>query len=189
MDSWWRYLFWHCSYCFCVCDEQGYGSDRYFSLREEVSDIAENKIVTGLRFRKVKRILHLQIQEGLLGPQGTVNASTTAWRKLPEFKITDRNVKTGVDYHTMSWKQRAIDLTMVKGQPGQVVTGVRFVALGSHLNLEVRLTEFKFETGQLVEPKTTSIWHSSYFNESQVRLNCHLNDNQSRRRRFFQITL
>lgn len=43
VDSWWRYLFWHCSYCFCVCDEQGYTSDRYFSLKESASDIDENK--------------------------------------------------------------------------------------------------------------------------------------------------
>lgn len=170
VDSWWRYLFWHCSYCFCVCDEQGYGSDRYFSLKEAVADTEQNKIVTGLRFRKVNRILHLQVQEGVLGARGTVNANTTGWKKVPDFRITDRNVTTGVDYHTLDWKERAIDLNEIKGKPGQVVTGVRFTRWGSHLNLEVRFTEFDFETGQLVEPHTTSIWHSSYDTVPQVRL-------------------
>ncbi|KRT84564.1 hypothetical protein AMK59_354, partial [Oryctes borbonicus] len=23
VDSWWRWLFWHCSYCMCLCDEEG----------------------------------------------------------------------------------------------------------------------------------------------------------------------
>lgn len=102
-----------------------------------------------------------------MGPHGMINGSTTKWNPLPAFKITDRNVTTGVDYHTLSWKQRAIDLTEVKGQPGHVVTGVRFIVIGSHLHLEVRFTEFNFETGKLIEPQTTSIWRDS--SDSQVR--------------------
>lgn len=43
VDSWWRYLFWHCSYCFCLCDQQGKKSDRFFNLREYVTDVTNNK--------------------------------------------------------------------------------------------------------------------------------------------------
>lgn len=121
-----------------------------------------------MRFRKVNRVMHLQIQEGTLLPQGMVNPASTAWKTLPEFKITDRNI-TAQDYHTLSWKQRAIDLNEVKGQPGHVVTGVRFVVVGSHLNLEARMTEFNFETGKLIEPQATSVWMSSYHQTQQVR--------------------
>lgn len=32
-----------CSNCFCLCDEPGEKSDRYFSLREVTSDIGANK--------------------------------------------------------------------------------------------------------------------------------------------------
>lgn len=42
VDSWWRYLFWHCSYCFCMCDEQGKKSDRYFNLRPTLSNVTNN---------------------------------------------------------------------------------------------------------------------------------------------------
>lgn len=42
-DSWWRWVFWHCSYCLCLCDEQGKNSDRYIDLRPVLSHIAENK--------------------------------------------------------------------------------------------------------------------------------------------------
>lgn len=90
-------------------------------------------------------------------------------KDLPAFKITDRNVTSGVDYHTLTWQQRAIDLNEIKGQPGNVVTGVRLVRFGAHLNLEVRMTEFDFEAGRLVEPQKTSIWHSSYHTIDQVR--------------------
>lgn len=45
VDSWWRYLFWHCSYCFCLCDEQSLKSDRFFNLRESVADVKQNKWV------------------------------------------------------------------------------------------------------------------------------------------------
>lgn len=168
VDSWWRYLFWHCSYCFCVCDEQGYGSDRYFSLKEVVSNIEENKVVTGLRFRKVNRVMHLQIQQGVLGPQGTIIADTVQWKNMPVFKITDKNVTSGVDYHTLDYLKRAIDLSEVIGKPGQVVTGLRFVLVGGHLNLEARFTEFNFESGKLVEPHITSVWRFSYYSEDPV---------------------
>lgn len=43
VDSWWRWLFWHCSYCLCICDEQGPKSDRYFNLREATSNITANR--------------------------------------------------------------------------------------------------------------------------------------------------
>lgn len=43
VDSWWRWLFWHCSYCMCFCDDHNSSSDRYFSLREVTSDVENNK--------------------------------------------------------------------------------------------------------------------------------------------------
>lgn len=46
VDSWWRYVVYHCSYCMCLCDEEGPHSDRFFSLRHVVSDIANNKYVS-----------------------------------------------------------------------------------------------------------------------------------------------
>lgn len=62
VDSWWRWLFWHCSYCFCYCDEEGPNSDRYINMRAAIADLDNNMVVTGLRFIKQNRIIHLQIQ-------------------------------------------------------------------------------------------------------------------------------
>lgn len=44
VQSWISWLeFGRCSTCFCYCDEPGEDSDRYFSLREMVSDVKANK--------------------------------------------------------------------------------------------------------------------------------------------------
>ncbi|XP_055710025.1 uncharacterized protein LOC129805843 isoform X2 [Phlebotomus papatasi] len=158
VDSWWRWLFWHCSYCFCLCDEQGYKSDRYFNLRETVSDVAENKVVTGVRFRKVNRIMHLQIQQGELLPRGIINGSTVNWKPINSYRLLDAGLKNGDDYHTMEWNKRAIDLDTLQAKPGHVVTAVKLRNIGPRVNLEIRVNEFNFETGKV---DTIGIWISN----------------------------
>ncbi|XP_022223780.2 uncharacterized protein LOC111075028 isoform X2 [Drosophila obscura] len=162
VDSWWRYLFWHCSYCFCMCDEQGLKSDRFFNLREAVSDVKRNRVVTGLRFVKKNRIFHLQIQEGELLPRGGINHTTLSWKPVENYNIFDRDVKKGTDYHTLSYESRSIDLDDVNTDDNSfVVTGVRFRVVGAHLNLEACYSEFDFKTGQLQQPEVNSYWKSN----------------------------
>ncbi|XP_015041040.1 uncharacterized protein orion isoform X2 [Drosophila pseudoobscura] len=162
VDSWWRYLFWHCSYCFCMCDEQGLKSDRFFNLREAVSDVKRNRVVTGLRFVKKNRIFHLQIQEGELLPRGGINHTTLSWKPVENYNIFDRDVKKGTDYHTLSYESRSVDLDDVNTDDNSfVVTGVRFRVVGAHLNLEACYSEFDFKTGQLLQPEANSYWKSN----------------------------
>ncbi|XP_033171915.1 uncharacterized protein LOC117148567 isoform X1 [Drosophila mauritiana] len=162
VDSWWRYLLWHCSYCFCLCDEEGLKSDRFFNLRDTIADIKRNRIVTGLRFVKQNRIFHLQIQEGELLPRGTVNQSTLEWKPVEKYNVFDRHVKNGVDYHKLSYEKRTIDLDDVDTEDNSfVVTGVRFRVVGTHLNLEAYYSEFDFLTGQLIQPEYNSYWKSN----------------------------
>ncbi|GBP12682.1 hypothetical protein EVAR_69759_1 [Eumeta japonica] len=66
------------------------------------------------------------------------------------------------DYYTLTYGARSIDLDDVHTDDNAfVVTGVRFRVVGAHLNLEARLSEFSFETGQLVDPKENSYWKSN----------------------------
>ncbi|XP_068970446.1 uncharacterized protein orion isoform X2 [Bombus flavifrons] len=160
VDSWWRWLFWHCSYCFCYCDDNNVNSDRYFSLREVVSDVANNKVVTGIRFKKVKQIIHMQIQEGELMPHGYINKSTIWWKPIEEFSVLDNNVKNGVDYHTLSWEKRGLDLDDLVLDDNLLLTGLKFRMIGSRLNLEARMTSFNFTTGKLIKPLERSFWIS-----------------------------
>jgi hypothetical protein len=42
-EEYWLYnVLWRCDHCLCICDEQSKKSDRFFSLRQSVSDIKNN---------------------------------------------------------------------------------------------------------------------------------------------------
>ncbi|KAH8370848.1 hypothetical protein KR093_005218 [Drosophila rubida] len=160
LESWNSFIFYKCNYCFCVCDEQGPKSDRYFNLRETLSDVKANKVVTGVRFVKENRILHLQIQQGELLPGGLIDNSTVDWEEVSNYKIDDPSVREGVDYHTLSYQRRSIDLDDVRIDDDKtlVVTGVGFQVLDGHLNLKVRFSKFDFVEGQLIDPEVNSVW-------------------------------
>lgn len=80
-------------------------------------------VVTGLRFVKKNRIIHLQIQEGKLLPKGKIDVDTVHWVPPEEYKISDRKIFNGQDYHTLSWEKRAIDLDDLEADEGYIVTG------------------------------------------------------------------
>ncbi|XP_014472846.1 PREDICTED: uncharacterized protein LOC106743483 isoform X2 [Dinoponera quadriceps] len=161
VDSWWRWLFWHCSYCFCYCDDQNTSSHRYFSLRTVKSDISNNKVITGARLKKVDQIIHIQIQEGQLLPRGGLNMSSIKWIPIDKFSTMNSNVQNGVDYHKLVWEKRALDLDDLLPPEGHLLTGIRFRMIGSRLNLEIMATPFNFSTGLLDEPEKKSFWHSN----------------------------
>ncbi|CAH1108485.1 unnamed protein product [Psylliodes chrysocephalus] len=168
VDSWWRWLFWHCSYCFCLCDEQSSNSDRYVNMRPAISNLSSNMVVTGLRFVKKNRIIHIQIQEGKLLPRGNIDASTVRWVPVEDYKITDRKIYNGQDYHTFSWEKRAVDLDDLEADEGHVLTGVRFKEIGSHLNFEIFVTKFDFDSGKLINPTSTSVWKDNSNTDSST---------------------
>ncbi|KAL9695479.1 hypothetical protein quinque_014764 [Culex quinquefasciatus] len=144
-------------YCFCLCDDAGKNSDRYINMRESVSDVMDNKVVTGMRFIKKNQIIHLIVQQGRLLPRGQIDNTTLEWVEPHSYTVISQNVRTGRDYHTLNRINRSLDLDDLNVPQGYVVTGVRFRLLGNHLNLEIRKTQMNFATGQLVDPDK-SIW-------------------------------
>ena len=59
VDSWWRYVFWHCSYCLCKCEEIGDHSARYWSLVPAVSDTDNNMVSSTFRtLIEINKFLH-----------------------------------------------------------------------------------------------------------------------------------
>ncbi|XP_031848289.1 chemokine-like protein orion isoform X2 [Nomia melanderi] len=161
VDSWWRWLFWHCSYCFCYCDDQSIKSDRYFSLRMVKSDIKNNKVVTGVALKKVNQVIHIQIQEGELLPRGNINATTTAWKPIEAFSILAGDVKSNVDYVTLAWENRGLDLDDLVSDQDHLLTGLRFRTIGPRLNLEILVSPFNFTSGKLIDPEKNSFWISN----------------------------
>lgn len=161
VDSWWRWLFWHCSYCFCYCDDHNSNSDRYFSLKSITSDISKNKVITGIKLKKINQIIHIQIQEGQLLPRGAINVSIVEWQPVDAFSVMDSNAKSGVDYHKLVWEKRALDLDDLLPPQDHLLTGIRFRMIGSRLNLEIMATPFNFTSGLLTQPEKKSFWHSN----------------------------
>uniref|UniRef100_A0A8D8W039 Uncharacterized protein n=1 Tax=Cacopsylla melanoneura TaxID=428564 RepID=A0A8D8W039_9HEMI len=150
VDSWWRFWY-HCSYCMCLCDARySSSSHRYWSLRPVQSDIGQNKIIVGIRFIKLNKVVHIQIRQATLLPKLLLNTTTAEWVPVSKIDVGDnKRTVEGLDYHKMTYEKRALDLDDVILPAKYLVTGVQFRMLGSHLNLEIQGTAFNYETGQL----------------------------------------
>lgn len=70
-------------------------------------------------------MFHLQVQEGDLGPRGQIVESSRHWVEVPgpEFSFNNKTLKNGVDYHTLTYTARALDLDEVFAPMDTVVTG------------------------------------------------------------------
>ncbi|KAJ8915969.1 hypothetical protein NQ315_016646 [Exocentrus adspersus] len=151
INSWFRW-FVHCSYCLCLCDQQGSHSDRYFNLRPVMADTAKNRVVTGLRLVKHNRIIHIQIQEGKLLPYGYIDNSTIRWVPIDDYKITDNGIKNGIDFHTMNYINRTMYLDdLVINEAHHIITGVRFEYVDNHLRFEIYVSNFNFDNGTVLD--------------------------------------
>lgn len=85
------------------------------------------------------------------------SSSITSDYKL---KSGDDKSVDGVDYFTMTYENRAINLDDVVLPVGKVVTGVRFAHRNGHVLLEVRGTDVDFVEGRLKNLEN-SVWYSN----------------------------
>ncbi|CAH1638020.1 unnamed protein product [Spodoptera littoralis] len=152
VDSWWRWTLTHCSYCLCLCEDEASVAERFFSLREVMADINENKVVTGMRLVKLGKVFHIQIYQGKLVERGFVESSDEVLAQA--FDPEQAGVLEGVDYHTLTYERRAIDLDELDSPSGHVLTGARFRMIGAHLHFEIRATPFNYTTGKLHPEKS-----------------------------------
>ncbi|XP_069695090.1 uncharacterized protein [Periplaneta americana] len=99
------------------------------------------------------------IQEAGLLPRGGINMTSVQWKPVDDYRISDSNVSDGKDYHTLRWRERAIDLDDLVAPEGYVLTGVRFRLLRTHLNLEIMVTPLNFSAGTLYNLDQESKWY------------------------------
>nr|XP_053657234.1 uncharacterized protein LOC128706306 [Cherax quadricarinatus] len=159
VNSWWRFWY-HCSYCFCLCDDgSSPTTDRYISLVSALSDTRNNMVVTGVQFTKQRKVVHIQVQQGQALPQGLVNMSTVDWVDVEPVNLISQSYEDGRHYKKLSYEERSIDLDRLMAPENHVVTGVRFRMLGTHVNLEIRITPVNYTTGKLQPYK--SYWISN----------------------------
>lgn len=100
-----------------------------------------------------------------------MNATNPTWASYKTsayFGIHDSLVREGLDYHTLSWENRSINLDDVEVPTGKLVTGIRFRVIDGAITLQVRATEFDFKTGQL-KNIDNSFWYVSN-NKNRVEI-------------------
>jgi hypothetical protein len=145
-----------CPYHFCVCvEDPRFFSDRYINLLMYKTDMIDNRVVTGVRFVKHNRIIHLQVQEGQLLPKGQIDPDTIRWIPPENYSISDAGL-TANTYFEVSLENRSLDLRDVMADEGFVITGVGFRNEG-RLKLEIQTTPFNFTTGELTNPENLSV--------------------------------
>lgn len=94
-------------------------------------------------------MIHIQVQEGVLGPEGSVNESVQ-WKGIPRIVVGEAIEPDGLPTYVLLHPFMQLDLTQVKAPPGYVVTGVQFHIRRNHLHLCARVTKPNFKTGQLL---------------------------------------
>ncbi|XP_023314123.1 uncharacterized protein LOC111693548 [Trichogramma pretiosum] len=148
------------SSCLCTCVNPD--SNVYINLREAVSDVHKNKVITGIRFRKINDTFHLQIQQAKLLPSAAIDPKTKAWIKVNK---TDSDARVGVDYHQLSWDYRSFELDDIEVTKNHVLTGVKFTLDQGLLRLEVRGSQFNYKSGKLRTDKHTWNRHDTPKNQ------------------------
>jgi len=160
VDSWWRWVFWHCSYCLCKCEEISDDSDRYWSLVPAEADTANNMVVSGVRFTKKGRVIYPQIEQAKALGEGGVDDTTRTWvDPTVEFSNSTKELsdKNNTNIFMMSYEQRSMDMDTLTAPDGHVLTGIKLRNIGGHLNLEIQVTPIEFTTGNLLADRSTWI--------------------------------
>lgn len=74
--------------------------------------------------------------------------ASDTWQSTDKpFNVSD--AEKNIDFHELTFEQRAFNLDTVTAPKGYLVTGVRFYISNGHISLQIRATEFNYATGQL----------------------------------------
>lgn len=97
--------------------------------------------MTGIRFLKKGRIIHIFISERKLERNGKIevtNTNDTTWISDYNFVIEDSGVEEGIDFHRLTWNNRILELDTIRAPKDEVVTGARFRTVNNRLRFEIR---------------------------------------------------
>lgn len=147
------------------------------------------RVAIGVRFVKENRTIYLQIKQAKLLPMGLIENTSMSWVNLPQISIhnwIDKPKFHKLSYESrsldlddlmapsgyvitgkhLSRRLARRCCSLMKGslwsiEPTNycIFAGVRMRTIGSHLNLEVRVTAFEFNSGKLFQNLT--YWKSN----------------------------
>lgn len=109
-------------------------------------------MVTGVRIVKPNGVFQLAISQRKLLPFGqTDSTEENTWRLAEyQFKVNESKAINGIDYFTLTYENRSVNLDELTLPRGKVVTGVRFYHHKGHIVLQIRATDFNYFSGKLV---------------------------------------
>ncbi|KAK0086783.1 hypothetical protein PV325_002503 [Microctonus aethiopoides] len=149
--------------CLCKCTRKSDNpklntTNWAFSLQPQISDVENNKVVTGVRIANHSKIIHLEIKESRIG-----SYKDDSWKSPGSLEGLIRDV----DYSFLQPDSRSINLDKIVVPADYVVTGVKFTKIRSTyaagqewtLRLEVQGTKFDVAARKLL--KNTSTWFNS----------------------------
>lgn len=111
------------------------------------------RVVTGVRLIKENGVIQMSISQRTLLPFGQTDESEQdTWKSADnQFATTDVGAVEGVNYTTLTYDNRAINLDDLVLPQGKIVTGIRFQTnANGHLTLEIRATDFDYYYGRLL---------------------------------------
>ncbi|KAK0078769.1 hypothetical protein PV325_002122 [Microctonus aethiopoides] len=165
-----------CDICACKCLNYEKNLKWLYSinLTPQVADIANNMIVTGIRFRHrsaehTGHVIYPEIKVGKLLPNGEVTDGKWKIVEGPDYTYQYMNFDHHdqyVGFGERPEQARYVNLDDAYAEPGRVVTGVRFVLFEDHyrmkrpwyitlndtgrsVGLAIKMTPFNFTTGKL----------------------------------------
>ncbi|XP_066246430.1 uncharacterized protein [Euwallacea similis] len=147
VSSWTRGLA-RCHYCICLC-ASSINSHRHICLKMATANSKTNRIVTGVKFVKLKQILHIQIQEGKLLPYGVIDQNTVRWVDLDTCNLVGSGQMLGKDYFMMTYSQRSMALDDLEVDGNYVITGVGFKFTDGVIHLQMYTNPFDWITGKI----------------------------------------
>lgn len=130
-------------------------------------------MVSGVALRKFQGVFHLVIVERELKSYATLNVTAPTWHSynpIDYFHIHDSLVREGIDYHTLTWENRSINLDTVEVPTGKLVTGLRFRIIDGAISLQARATEFDFVSGRLKNLENSYWYTSQTKNRTEITL-------------------
>ncbi|XP_015114636.1 uncharacterized protein LOC107039505 [Diachasma alloeum] len=170
-----------CDLCRCICveDEPQSKSRHFISLRDQVTNVDDNMVITGMAFVMVNDIAHIKIMQGQITSGAQIVENTTAWLEPEDIQYIppmdssqikfnfvkksedgeDEELMENEDIAVLSYEEQKIYLDTLIVPPEHVITGVRFQRYTWEtrpIYLTIRATRYDSETGQLVPDST--IW-------------------------------
>lgn len=100
---------------------------------------------------KPNGVFQLAISQRTLLPYGQTDATAENTWKLADyqFKVNESKAINGIDYFTLTYENRSVNLDELTVPRGKVVTGVRFYHHKGHILLQIRATDFNYVNGKL----------------------------------------